>query len=234
MMRETIRGPAPSEEPVLENGVISHASLPEAVYLLLRRRILNNEFIAGERLVEAKLAEELGVSRTTIRSALRELDNESLVEITKRRGCFVTRMTPQEIQDSCFARYLLEAGVASEDLHWITPAVLAELEEQIENMKVAALNADMASIVDADTAFHGIIMSAGGRSRVTALWHMLDGQMGSLMRSSMDQQGIDMSEIVLRHREVIAALETRKGSVIQQAIKEHYVRAPSVLGAVEA
>jgi DNA-binding GntR family transcriptional regulator len=63
---------------------------------------------------------------------------------------------------------------------------------------------------------------------------MLDGQMGSLMRSSMDQQGIDMSEIVLRHREVIDALETRQISVIQQAIKEHYVRAPSVLGVVEA
>jgi len=233
-MRDTVHGLAPSEAPVLVNGVISHASLPETVYLLLRRRILNNEFLAGERLVEAKLAEELGVSRTTIRSALRELANENLVEITKRRGCFVIRMTPQEIQDSCFARYLLEAGVASEDLRWVTPAVLAELGEQIENMKLAALNADMASIVDADTAFHGIIMSAGGRSRVIDLWHMLDGQMGSLMRSSMDQQGIDMSEIVLRHREVIEALETRKASVIQQAIKEHYVRAPSVLGAEEA
>ncbi len=211
---------------VSDSGEISHTSLPEAVYGLLRRRILNNEYGAGERLVEAKIAEELGVSRTTIRSALRDLASENLVEINKRRGCFVARMDPQDVGDSCFARYLLEAGVASENLDWITPAVLEQLEEQIERMKVAALDADMAAIVDADTAFHGIIMAAGGRSRVTELWHMLDGQMGSLMRSSMDQQGIDMGEIVQRHREVIASLETRQASVVQQAIKEHYVRAP--------
>ena len=53
--------------------MISHLSLPEAVRLTLRRRILNNELAAGERLIEAGLAAEFGVSRTTLRSALMEL-----------------------------------------------------------------------------------------------------------------------------------------------------------------
>jgi DNA-binding GntR family transcriptional regulator len=212
-----------SQEPALDAGVIVHASLPEAVHTVLRRQILNNEFVAGERLVEAKLAEEFGVSRTTLRSALRDLAAENLVEITKRRGCFVARMSESDVRDSCFARYVLESGAACEDLSWITPEVIEQLELELEKMKVAALAADMASIVDADTSFHSVIVAATGRSRVKELWHMLDGQMGSLMRSSMDQQGIDWSEIVERHREVIDAVRTRQAELIQKAIKYHYL-----------
>ena len=68
--------------------MIAHQSLPELVRLTLRRRILNNELAAGERLTEASLAAEFGVSRTTLRSALTALQNDRLVEFSPRRGCF--------------------------------------------------------------------------------------------------------------------------------------------------
>jgi DNA-binding GntR family transcriptional regulator len=213
-----------------EGRLFDHASLPEAVRTELRRRILNNEFAAGERLVETKIADEFGVSRTTLRSALRDLAAENLVEITKRRGCFVKRMSQSDVQDSCYARYLLESGAACDDLSWITPDVLDELEGQMKVMMDAARAGDMAAIVDADTAFHGVIVSAGGRARVAELWHMLDGQMGSLMRSSLDQQGIDMAEIGERHRLVIDALRSRRSDVIEKAIKDHYLQREPAAG----
>jgi DNA-binding GntR family transcriptional regulator len=72
--------------------MISHQSLPEVVEMTLRRRILNNELVAGERLIEANLAAEFGVSRTTLRAALMELKNDRLVEFLPRRGCSVARM----------------------------------------------------------------------------------------------------------------------------------------------
>lgn len=209
---------------VTEGRVFHHNSLPEAVHDELRRRILNNEFAAGERLVEARIAEEFEVSRTTLREALRKLASENLVEITKRRGCFVARMDASEVRDSCFARYVLEAGAATDDLSWITADVLTELEAQLETMKEFALKKDMASIVDADTAFHSVIVSAGKGNRVRELWHTLDGQMGSLMRSSFEEQGIDMEEIVARHQLVIDALRSRQIGVIHAAIKDHYLR----------
>jgi DNA-binding GntR family transcriptional regulator len=216
-----------TRSPGTDSRIFDHASLPEAVHDELRRRILNNEFAAGERLVESKIAEEFGVSRTTLRSALRDLASENLVEVTKRRGCFVARMDASEVRDSCFARFVLEAGAATDDLAWITPEILAELEAQVEQMKVNALEGDMASIVDADTEFHSIIVSASRSNRVRELWHMLDGQMGSLMRSSLDQQGIQMHEIVDRHVQVIDALRTRQAEVIQNAIKDHYLKRES-------
>ncbi len=217
-MSETLRNS------VADGRAIRHNSLPEAVHDELRRRILNNEFAAGERLVESRIAEEFEVSRTTLREALRKLASENLVEITKRRGCFVARMDASEVRDSCFARFVLEAGAATDDLSWITPKVIAELEGHLEMMKVFALQKDMASIVDADTAFHSVIVSAGKGNRVRDLWHTLDGQMGSLMRSSFEEQGIDLEEIVARHEIVIDALRSRKRTVIHSAIREHYLR----------
>ncbi|MGO9963741.1 MAG: GntR family transcriptional regulator [Acidimicrobiales bacterium] len=209
--------------PSVEGSLVDRASLPEVVHQELRRRILNEELAAGERLLESKIAEEFGVSRTTLRSALHDLANEKLVEISKRRGCFVARMDVSEVQDTCFARFLLESGAACDSLDWITPETLDELEAQVEKMKDAAIMGDMAAIVDADTEFHGIIVSAGARHRVRDLWHMLDGQMGSLMRSSFDQQGINMADLVERHVEVIKALGARDVEVIRQAIRDHYL-----------
>lgn len=203
--------------------MIQVASLPEAVQREIRRRILNNEYPAGERLLESRLAEEFGVSRTTLRSALRYLASENLVEITQRRGCFVARMNEQEVHDSCYARYLLESGAATLNLAWISDEIVSELENELQRMVRAALDGDLARIVDSDTAFHSIVVSASGLARVTELWHHLDGQMGSLMRSSFDQQGIDMTEIVNRHQVVIDAVKTRDPDVIARAIKDHYL-----------
>jgi DNA-binding GntR family transcriptional regulator len=204
-----------------ETSVIPHLSLPDTVRLTLRRRIINNELPAGSRLLEVRLAEEFGVSRTTLRSALQELKNDGLVEIEPRRGAFVARMDFDHIQDICFARYVLEAGAAAE---WRADAeMMAALEDALEEMASAAQAEDLEAIVAADTRLHGTIVAAGGRQRVLELWHGLDGQMGSLMRSSFERQGIDLAEIVQRHRLLVEAIATRRPATITKAIREHYL-----------
>jgi GntR family transcriptional regulator, rspAB operon transcriptional repressor len=134
--------------------VISHLSLPEAVRLTLRRRILNNELAAGERLIEASLAAEFGVSRTTLRS--------------------------------------VDGG-------------------------------DLAEAVECDTRLHSVLIEAGGRARLAELWHALDGQMGALMRSSLEFQGGDLTQVTDRHRSLIAAVATRDRIAIAAALKDHYL-----------
>ena len=89
-------------------AILEHVSLPEAVSRALRRRILNNELPAETRLVEANLAAEFGVSRGTIRDAMRSLQAEGLIAIVPRRYSVVTRMSPEDAEDVCFARYVLE------------------------------------------------------------------------------------------------------------------------------
>ena len=88
--------------------MLEHVSLPEAVSRALRHRILNNELPADTRLVEANLAAEFGVSRGTIRDAMRSLSAEGLIAIVPRRYSVVTRMSREDAEDVCFARYVLE------------------------------------------------------------------------------------------------------------------------------
>ncbi|HTZ93102.1 MAG TPA: GntR family transcriptional regulator [Streptosporangiaceae bacterium] len=203
--------------------MIAHQSLPEVVRLTLRRRILNNEFVAGERLIEANLAAEFGVSRTTLRAALMELKNDRLVEFLPRRGCSVARMSRAEVEDACFARYLLESGAACEDRAVIDDNLIASLEKELDAMAESADAGDLAGIVECDTRLHGLLVEAGGRARLTELWHALDGQMGALMRSSLEFQGSDLSEVVARHRTLIDDVATRDRVLIAAAIKNHYL-----------
>jgi GntR family transcriptional regulator, rspAB operon transcriptional repressor len=205
-----------------ETAPIHHPLLPEVVRQTLRRRIINNELPAGTRLLEVRLAEEFGVSRTTLRSALRELKNDGLIEISPRRGCFVARMDRSDIHDICFARYVLEAGAASE-LGVIDDALLEALEAALRAMHAAADEGDLEAMVEADTRLHGILVERGGGTRVVELWHGLDGQMGSLIRSSLEAQGIDLREGAGRHRKLLDAVATRRKATIVKAIREHYL-----------
>ena len=208
--------------------MIAHQSLPEVVRMTLRRRILNNELPAGERLIEANLAAEFGVSRTTLRAALMELKNERLVEFSPRRGCSVARMSRAEIEDACFARYLLEAGAACEERAVIDDNLISSLEKELGSMAEAAGAGDLAAIVECDTRLHGLLVEAGGRARLAELWHALDAQMGALMRSSLELQGGDLTEVVDRHQALIDAARAGDRDVLAAAIKEHYLNSRSV------
>ena len=203
--------------------MISHLSLPEAVRLTLRRRILNNELAAGERLIEASLAAEFGVSRTTLRSALMELKNDRLVEFSPRRGCWVARMTPAEIEDACFARYLLESGAVGEERAIIDDNLVTALGNELEAMAEAVAAGDLAETVESDTRLHSLLVEAGGRARLAELWHSLDGQMGALMRSSIEFQGTELADVVGRHRSLIDAVRTRDSTLIAAALQDHYL-----------
>jgi GntR family transcriptional regulator, rspAB operon transcriptional repressor len=204
-------------------AVIAHQSLPELVRETLRRRILNNELAAGERLTEASLAAEFGVSRTTLRSALTGLQNDRLVEFSPRRGCWVARMTRAEIDDACYARFLLESGAMGEERAVIDDKLLAALGIELDAMVQAVESGDLAEAVECDTRLHGVLIEAGGRTRLAELWHSLDGQMGALMRSSLEFQGGDLTQVIDRHRSLIEAVATRDRRTIETALRDHYL-----------
>lgn len=203
---------------------VVHLSLPESVHQILRRRILNNELRAGTRLVEANLALELGVSRSTLRMALRQLAQEGLIDVAPRRHSTVTRMSPEEVQDACYARYVLEEGA----LRAVADSQLASLADKLdavaEQMMHAAADGDLAALVDLDTEFHGCIVRASGKHRLAGLWSTLDAQMGALMRSSMEDQAIDLAEAGRRHQHLISVLRTADRATIAAELYHHYLR----------
>src|SRR3569833_1070557 len=85
-----------------------HLPLRDVVTAELRRLILQGELLPGERLVEDRLAERLGVSRNPVREAIRVLAAEGFVEVTPRRGAAVSRLSPEEAEELFDVRMALE------------------------------------------------------------------------------------------------------------------------------
>src|SRR5258708_10548120 len=120
-----------NDETSRSSSVLQHRSLPEQVHESLRLRILNNELPAGTPLAEVPLAAEFGVSRTTIRSAMRELQAERLIEVSPRRGSTVSRMSDSDIREVCYARYVLEAAAYLDSLPGNRERLLAAIERAL-------------------------------------------------------------------------------------------------------
>lgn len=195
--------------------------MPEAVGQALRRRILNNELPADTRLVEANLAAEFGVSRGTIRDAMRSLQSEGLIAIVPRRYSIVTRMSPEDAEDICYARWVLEdasllGGLADhEDL-------TAGLRKALDEMEASANVDDLDAVVESDTKFHALLADVSGRRRLKNLWSTLNSQMGALMHSSIERQGISLHDVVERHRALLEAAESGDITLLRTAIRTHY------------
>ena len=214
--------PSPQDGPP-----IRHRSLPESVHEILRARILNNEIPAGAPLLEVPLAEEFGVSRTTVRAAMRELQVERLIEVSPRRGSTVIRMSEADAHEVCFARYTLESVA----LKGLTRARRHELADRMTKvlhvMDQCCAHGDLAGLVEADTDLHRVVVEASGHPLIVDMWAGLNGQMGALMRSSLDRQHIDLAETVRRHADLITAFRDAPAAAVAVALRDHYLK-PSV------
>lgn len=213
---------APPTQPA-RRTVLRHRSLPESIHEILRLRILNNELPSGTPLVELALADEFGVSRTTVRAAMRELQAERLIEINPRRGSTVTRMSAEDIREVCFARYTLEAAGLKEITRAGRRDLADRMNDVVATMTHAADKGDLAAIVEADTELHQLIVHAPGHPLIVDMWTSLNAQMGALMRSSLDRQRISLEETVRRHAALVSVFRDRPTGAVDAALLEHYM-----------
>jgi DNA-binding GntR family transcriptional regulator len=203
--------------------MLEHVSLPEAVGRELRHRILNNELPAETRLVEANLAAEFGVSRGTIRDAMRGLQSEGLIAIVPRRYSVVTRMSTADAEDVCYARFVIEDACFDHGLGPDPGGLAQGLQAALEQMSAAARADDMDALVDSDTRFHELLVGVSGRGRLKDLWSMLNSQMGALMRAEIERQGIDLSDAADRHLRLLEAVRAGDVTQLRREVRDHYL-----------
>jgi DNA-binding GntR family transcriptional regulator len=212
-----------NDETSRSSSVLQHRSLPEQVHEILRLRILNNELPAGAPLAEVPLAAEFGVSRTTIRSAMRELQAERLIEVSPRRGSTVSRMSDSDIWEVCYARYVLEAAAYNDALPGNRDRLVADIEIALARMESAARSGDTAGVILADTDLHRAVMITAGHPVLLDLWESLNGQMGALMRSDLDRQGIGLDETVGKHERLLSVVRDHGAEEVIAALRLHYL-----------
>ena len=140
----------------------NHKPLREIVYEELKRQIMVGEIAPGTRMMEVELAEEMGVSRTPVREAIRKLEKEGLVTIEPRRGAYASDISAKDMVDILEVRQDLEGMAAGIAAQRITEEGRLELESIARKYKECVDKEDIEQIIKNDEAFHKYIVSLSG------------------------------------------------------------------------
>ena len=142
----------------------AHAPLTSLVARTIRERILSGELAPGERLVEARLSEELGVSRIPVREALRTLSADGIVSIEPRRGATVTAYSPELVRELVEVRATLEALNAKLAARRHNPDLISRLQQIVSQGAEIAKSADARQLHDDNAEFHEALAGIAANS----------------------------------------------------------------------
>jgi DNA-binding GntR family transcriptional regulator len=138
-----------------------HSSLHDRVVTELRQAILSGQLKPGERLVEGRLADEMGVSRNPVREAIRALASEGLIEVTARRGAAVATMTEQEARETIEVRALLEGHNARLAARRQDKQIIKRIETVLNKGTAAVTAKRFEQLFDLNQQFHQELAAAG-------------------------------------------------------------------------
>lgn len=144
----------------IKHEVNDKYSLRGRVFQKLREDILSGRYKEHEELKEVAIGEELGVSRTPVREAFRQLELEGLIQIVPNKGAYVTGITAKDVKDIYMMRSLLEGLCARLATEKITKEQLEEMEENIYLAEFHASKGHMDQMAELDNRFHEILYEA--------------------------------------------------------------------------
>lgn len=201
----------------------SRLRLVDDVAVALEEAILSGSLRPGERLIELRLCDELGVSRTTLREALLTLQRHGLVRSEPRRGTFVHRLSREESLDLRRARSVIEGYVVSANHGDLTADDFDRMAELIEAMARCRLPDDIAEIIRLDRAFHTQIMRVADSGVLVELWESLNGRMSALILSSLEHHEAGTPDFAAFHQSLLDALRGGRTAVATDAVVAHYI-----------
>lgn len=144
----------------VKQEVTDKYSLRGRVFHKLREDILSGRYEEHEELKEVTIGEEMGVSRTPVREAFRQLELEGLIQIIPNKGAYVTGITEKDVKDIYMIRSLLEGLCARWATEHITNEQLEEMEENVYLAKFHAGKGHMEQLAELDNRFHDIMYEA--------------------------------------------------------------------------
>jgi DNA-binding GntR family transcriptional regulator len=197
---------------------VTRVVLREQVKELILERILSGAYRPGERLVETRIATELGTSQAPVREALRDLEILRFVESEPFRGSRVREVSQEELIEIYPVRAAIEEVAAREAATRLDGNVDA-LEAELDAMHEAADANDLHAEVEHDVAFHRLIVEASGNAILLETWLSLG--IGPRTIVTALRTGLDGHEIAERHRPVLEALRARDPEAAGAALRRH-------------
>ena len=208
----------------VKQEVTDKYSLRGRVFHRLREDILNGKYEEHEELREVAIGEELGVSRTPVREAFRQLELEGLIQIIPNKGAYVPGITQKDVKDIYMIRSLLEGLCARWATEHITKEQLEELEENVYLARFHAEKGHLEQLAELDNRFHDILYEACS-SKI--LEHQLKDFHQYVLRvrrktlSSADRGPKSNEE----HEELLEAIKAGNAGLAEQLANRHMINA---------
>ncbi|MBQ8812975.1 MAG: GntR family transcriptional regulator [Lachnospiraceae bacterium] len=194
--------------------------LRDVVFNTLRGAILRGDLKPGQRLMEIQLANQLGVSRTPVREAIRKLELEGLVKMVPRKGAEVAQISEKHLKDVLEVRIALEELAGELACDRMTSEELEELKQINHEFLQVIESDDITAIANVDEAFHMVIYRATGNERLSQMVNALREQIYRYrLEHIKDKAG--RATLVKEHEEIIQALENRDEARTRKGIRCH-------------
>jgi len=203
-----------------ELNMNEYLPLRDVVFNTLREAILKGDLKPGERLMEVKLANKLGVSRTPIREAIRKLELEGLVKMIPRRGAEVAEITEKSLLDVMEVRDSLEELSVILACDRMSGEEMDELKEAAHEFELVSGTNDVKKIAQADVHFHDIIYDSTDNSKLVQLLNNLREQMYRYRVEYLKNQEV-YPKLIEEHHQIISYLEKRDKEGAKHIMSAH-------------
>ena len=198
-------------------------SLADRVFEKLENDIIFGVYPRGEILTELKLVEQLGVSRTPIREALRRLEQERLIADTGK-GSVVLGITEDDLLDILNIRLRIEGLASYYATKNMTPEGLQELEHVLDLQEFYYSKGDTEHIREMDDQFHALICKLSGRSVISDTLLPLHRKTQRYRKASIEDKE-RMAQVVKEHRKIFDAVVSGNADLAEQLTTEHIAHA---------
>jgi DNA-binding GntR family transcriptional regulator len=199
----------------------------ERVKDVILQRIVSGEYPPGSRLVETRIAQELGVSQAPVREALRDLEQLGCIVHEPFRGCSVRAFSADELLEAFPVRAALEALAARLAAERISEQELLRLAELLETMREAARRGDAHGQSQANASFHATIVRAARNVTLERQWALLEPFSRTFL--TVSQPGLDLLALSERHIPILDALRARDPDAAADAMHRHLMDAAELL-----
>ena len=203
-------------------ALLQNSSLTTVVQQEIERAILVGEYEPGSKLIEAALAEKMGVSRGPVREAFRMLEEAGLVRNEKNRGVFVRDIPIDEAVEIFDLRAAMDELVGRQLAKNITPAQLKEIKGLVDLMEKAVKAEDAYNYHLLNLKFHDRLVEMAGNRKLTAIYRKLIKEL-SLFRRLNLADGWLMPISASEHRQIVKAIASGDADTAGRAMFDHVI-----------
>jgi len=198
---------------------IDNTPLSEKIAHTIRNNIIKGIIKPGERLVEPKLSEMMGISRTPIREALRLLEMEGFIEIIPRRGAVVTTLSRKDIDDIFVIKMKLEPLASGLSVNYLSKNDLDKMQELADKLESGSAKG-VTQLINWNYDFHNIFIYKCGNDRLIKMLEGLQQQFKRATVYSFSTEG-RAKEVNEEHDDLMTAFREKNSKRVEEIVEEH-------------